>query len=227
MRMFVFAIAVVVATGLVACGGNEKAKPLTLEQRLIRESDAPGSREDPVEVRLTAGNLDEFIAWQNQGNVLAAEIDPSKLKKAGFVAAVHETRFFPKTTGGPHTRDARHVRILVVQFGSEEGAATGADLVYTNSLKPCPGECAFQIEEFEPSGVPDARGARRYITAKRAQETGSGETPSDGYTITFADGPFVYEVEGFGPLGKISKKQNEEITQRVYDRVKGAPPPGT
>jgi len=222
MRMAFFAIAVVVATGLVACGENEKAQPLTLEQRLIRESDAPGSREDPVEVRLTAGNLDEFIAWHN---VSATEIDSGKLKKAGFVSAVHETRFFPKTPGGPHTRDARHVRILVIQFRSKEGAATGADLVYANSLMPCPGECVFQIEEFKPSGVPDARGARRYITAKRAQETGDG--PIDFYTITFADGPFVYEVEGFGLPGKISKKQVEEIAQRVYDRVKGAPSPGT
>ena len=48
--------------------------------------------------------------------------------------------------------------------------------------------------------------------------------PIDFYTITFADGPFVYQVEGFGPPGKISKKQTEEIAQRVYDRVKGAPP---
>jgi hypothetical protein len=223
MRMFLFAIAVVVATGLVACGGNEKAKPLTLEQRLIRESDAPGSREDPVEVRQTAGNPDELIAWQNP----VADIDPGKLKKAGFVSAIHETRFFPKTPGGPHTRDARHVRSLVIQFRSKEGAATGAGLVYTNSLKPCPGECAFQIEEFEPSGVPDARGVRRYITAKRAQETGSGEAPGDGYTITFADGPFVYEVEGFGQLGKISRKQVEAIAEKEYDRVKGAPPAGT
>jgi hypothetical protein len=221
MRAVFFAIAVVVATGLVACGGNEKAKPLTLGQRLIRESDAPGSREDPVEVRLTAGNFDEFIAWQN---VSATEIDPGKLKKAGFVSAVHETRFFPKTPGGPHTRDARHVRSLVIQFRSKEGAATGTDLVYANSLMPCPGECAFQIEEFKPSGVPDARGARRYITAKRAQEIGSGDAPLDSYTITFADGPFVYEVEGFAPPGKISKKQVEEIAKNVYDRVKGAPP---
>jgi hypothetical protein len=224
MRRALVAIAVVVASGLVACGGNsEAAKPLTLEQRLIRESDAPGSREDPVETRLTADNLDELIAWPNP----VAEIDPGKLKKAGFVAAVHDTRFFPKTPGGPHTRDARHVRSLVIQFRSKEGAATGAGLVYTNSLKPCPGECAFQIEEFEPSGVPDARGVRRYITAKRAQETGSGEAPGDGYTITFADGPFVYEVEGFGPLGKISRKQVEAIAEKAYDRVKGAPPVAT
>ena len=51
--------------------------------------------------------------------------------------------------------------------------------------------------------------------------------PIDFYTITFADGPFVYQVEGFGPPGKISKKQVEEIAHKVYDRVKGAPPAGT
>jgi hypothetical protein len=225
MRRALVAIAIVVAAGLVACGGNrEAAKPLTLEQRLIRESEVPGSREDPVETRLTAANLDEFTAWQIPGYVRAAEIDPRKLKKAGFVAAIHDTRFIPKRLGGPHTRDAPHVRMLVVQFRTEDGATTGADLVYTEGLKPCPGECALQFEEFEAPGVPDARGFRRYATAKRLQETGGGDPPFDSYTITFADGPFVYEIEGFGPPGKISKKQIEEIADTVYDRVKGAPP---
>src|SRR5882672_3295920 len=119
MRTVLLAIAVMIATSLVACGGNEKAKPLTLEQRVLRESDVPGSKPDPVEVQLTARNLDEFTAWQREGYVAAAEIDRNKLKKAGFVSAIHETRFLPKTPGGAHTRDAPHVRILVLQFESE------------------------------------------------------------------------------------------------------------
>jgi hypothetical protein len=226
MRIALVAIAVLAATSLVACGGNEKGTPLTLEQRVLRESDAPRSLEDPIEVRLTAANLDEFTAWRNEEYVRAAYIEPSKLKKAGFVAAAHETRFFPKTPGGPHTRDAPHVRTLVIQFTSEDGATTGASLVYTNDLKPCPGQCAVQIEEFEPSGVPDAKGARHFIPAKRLEETGGEDVPFDSYTVTFTDGPFVYQVDGFAPPGKISKEQIEEIADTVYERVKGAPPAG-
>ena len=226
MRAVLLAIALVVATGLVACGGgeDEPAAPLTLEQRLLRESDVPGSKVDPVEVRLTADELDEFTGWQD---VPAAEIDRSKLEDAGFVSAIHETRFTPNTPGGPHTRDAPHARILVIQFESDDGAVTGVDLVREASLKPCPGECAMQFEEFDVSGVPDAEGTRRYSTKESLEATGGEGVPSDSYTIVFADGPFVYEVEGFAAPGEISKKQVEEIAQKLHDRIEGAPPAET
>jgi hypothetical protein len=227
VRAVLLAIALVVATGLVACGGDEDepAAPLTLEQRLLRESDVPGSKVDPVEVRLTADDLDEFTGWSQY--VRAAEIDRSKLEDAGFVSAIHETRFIPNTPGGPHTHDARHVRILVLQFESDDGAVTGVDLVHKESLKPCPGDCAMQFEEFDVSGVPDAEGTRAFTTKESLEATGGEGVPSDSYTIVFADGPFVYEVDGFADPGEISKKQIEEIAQKVHDRVEGAPPAET
>jgi hypothetical protein len=40
------------------------------------------------------------------------------------------------------------------------------------------------------------------------------------------DGPFVYEVEGFADPGETSKKQIEEIAQKLHDRIEGAPPGG-
>jgi hypothetical protein len=226
VKALLVAIAVLVATGLVACGGNGgAAEPLTLEQRLLRESEVPGSKPDPVETRLTAGSLDEFTAWR--GAYVTAADDARKLRKAGFVSAIHDTRFFPKTPGGAHTRDAAHVRMLILQFESEDGAVTGADLLRKNALKPCPGQCAVQIEEFEVSGVSDASGARRFLTAEGLKAMGDEGEPFDSYTISFADGPFVYELEVFGPPGKVSEKQIEEIAEKVHDRVKGAPPAGT
>jgi hypothetical protein len=232
MRAVLLTIALVLAIGLVGCGGDdgggsdgESAKSLTLEQRLLRESEVPGSEVDPVEVRLTAESLVKFTNWPEY--VPAAEIDRSKLEKAGFVAAIHETRFIPKTPGGEHTRDAPHVRIMVIQFESDDGAATGAELVHENDLKPCPGQCAARIEEFDVSGVPDAEGSRHLTAAEALKETGGEGEPSDAYTIVFADGPFTYEVQGSADPGEISKKQIEEIAQKVHDRVKGAPPRGT
>ena len=225
MRMALMAIAVVVATGLVACGGDEQTAPLTMEQRILRASDLPGSKPDPVEVRLTADNLDEFAGWDAQ----EAEIPRDKLAKAGFVSAIHDTRFLPKEPGGAHTRDAPHVPVIVLRFRSEDGAATGAKLVYAKGLEPCPGQCLVQNEEFEVDGVPGATGYRRYLTAERAKQakaTGGPDEPFDSYTIGFTDGPFAYAVDGFAPPSKISKKQIQEIAQTVYDRVKGAPPAG-
>jgi hypothetical protein len=211
-----------VAAALVACG----AEPLTLEQRALSEADVPGSLPDPVETRQTASTLDEFTAWQN---IPAAEVDPRKLEEAGFVSAIHDTRFLPETPGGPHTREAPHVRMLVVQFASQGGARTGADLLHENALQPCPGSCAARIEEFDVSGVSDAKGARRLVTPEALQETGEEGMPSDSYTISFADGPFAYQVEGFAPPGKLPEQQIEDIAKKLHDRVAGAPdlPEGT
>jgi hypothetical protein len=228
VRAALLAIALVAATGLVACGGDDNGDStasLTLEQRLLRESEVPGSKVDPVETRLTADNPEEFSYWPE--HVPAAQIDRDKLEEAGFVSAIHETRFIPKTPGGEHTRDAPHVRILVIQFESEDGATTGADLVSDNDHKPCPGNCAQEIEDFDVSSVPDADGIRHLTTAESLKATGAEGEPSDAYTIVFADGPFTYEVQGFAKPGEISKEQIEEIAKKLRDRVEGAPPPET
>ena len=223
VRAALLAMLLLAATGLVACGGDdgESAQPLTLEQRLLRASDVPGSKVDPVEVRLTADNLLKFTNWPEY--VPAAEIDRDKLEQAGFVSAIHETRFIPKTPGGEHTRDATHVRILVMQFDFDDGAATGADLVAENERKPCPGSCAAQITEFDVSSVPDAHGIRRLTTAESLKATGAEGEPSDVYSIVFADGPFTYLVNSSGDPGKFTKQQLEEIAKKVHDRVEGAP----
>jgi hypothetical protein len=218
MKSVVIAMAVAIASALVAC----TAEPLTLERRVLSESEVPGSLPDPVESRQTASTLDEFKAWED---IPAAEIDPAKLEEAGFVSAIHDTRFLPETPGGPHAREAAHVRVLVVQFDSQDGARSGVDLLHESALQPCPERCAARIEEFDVSGVPDAMGARRQITAERLQETGEDGDPSDSYTISFADGPFVYQVEGFGPPGKLTEQQVEDIAKKLRDRVAGAPLP--
>jgi hypothetical protein len=217
MKTVVVGVALAIAAAaIVACS----SEPLALEQRVVSEADAPGSLPDPVETRQNASSLDELAAWQDMP---AAEIDPSKLEEAGFVSAIHETRFFPETPGGPHTRDAAHVRILVVQFDSERGARTGLDILHENALQPCPGSCAARIEPFDVSGVPNAKGVQRPVTAERLQETGEEGEPTDSFTITFADGQYVYQVEGFGPPGSITEQQVEDIAKKLHDRVAGAP----
>ena len=111
-------IAALASTVLVACGGeDETAAPLTLEQRVLSESEVPGSKADPVETRLTASTLDEFTALT--GTYLpAADIEADKLNEAGFVSALQDTRFLPNEPGGAHSRDAFHVRLLIRMLSS-------------------------------------------------------------------------------------------------------------
>ena len=220
MNRVVLAMAVAIAAALVGCGAAADA--LTLEQRVLSESDVPGSLPDPVETRQTASSLDEFTAWHD---IAAAEIDRDKLEDAGFVSAIHDTRFFPETSGGPHTPDAPHVRILVIQFDSQAGARTAVDLLHERALQPCPFTCAAHFEEFDVSGVPDAKGARRLVTAEALEDTGEEGHPSDSYTISFADGAFVYQLEGFAPIGEVSEQEIEDLAKKLRDRIAGAPDP--
>jgi hypothetical protein len=225
VRPVLLVIALAVAIGSVGCGGDdngEATEPLTLEQRVLRESDAPGSKADPVETRKTARSLDEFTGLHGT-YVRAAEIERSKLEDAGLVSAVHDTRFYPEKPGGVHTPDAPHVRVLVMQFESEDGAAEGLDLLDDNNRKPCPESCALRMEDFDVSGVADARGLRHYATAERIKAIGEEGDPFDAYIIIFTDGPFTYEVEAFGPPGASSKERTEEIAKTLHDRVEGAP----
>lgn len=222
MRLAVLAIASMVLTCVVACGGDgDGAEPLTLEQRLLRESEVPGSEPDPVETRTTARSLDDFMASD-----AGERMDSSKLDEAGFVSAVHDLRFYPETPGGSHTRDAPHVRMLVIRFESDDGAREGADLLHEHALEPCPETCALRISEFEVSGVPDAQGVRRFTSAERLEETGEPGKPHDSYSIVFADGSFAYELEVFGTPGEVSETQIEELAGKVHERVEGAPAPG-
>jgi hypothetical protein len=225
VRALVLAIAAIVATCVVACGGDGGGtEPLILEQRLLRESEVPGSEPDPRETRIVAGSLDEFASSPDY--VVAADIERSKLEEAGFVSAVQDTRFFPKAPGASHTGEEPHVRMLVVRFESEDGAGKGADLLHEKSLEPCPESCAQRITEFGASGVPDARGVRHYTSAAELEATGEPGEPFDSYAILFTDGVFAYELEVFGPPGEVSQEQVEEIAGKVYERVKGAPAPG-
>ena len=221
MRASFLVIAAVVASCVVACGGGDAAEPLTLEQRIVRESEVPGSEPDPVETRMTAGSLDDFMTSE-----AGAHMDSSKLEEAGFVSAIQATRFYPEAPGGPHSRDAPHVRMLVIRFESDDGAQQGADLLRESALQRCPGTCALQISEFEVEGVPDAKGVRRLTSAERLEETGEPGKPQDSYSIFFADGSFAYELDVFGPPGAVSETQLEELAAKVHDRVEGAPAPG-
>jgi hypothetical protein len=220
LKLFGLALGVALALALVACGG-EDAAPLALGDRVATEADAPGSKPDPVEKRITADSADELVAQLHDRLINPTPEETREFKEElGAIAGVLDARFF----GAEHSADAPHVISLVGQFDSDEHASRAAELLHDDGVRPCPETCATQVEEFDVDGIPDATGVRRFATAEDIEAAGTpNDRPHDSYTIRFSDGAFAYDIELSGPPGAVSEAQAEEIAEALYERVKGAP----
>jgi hypothetical protein len=225
MRLITIAAALVFSLSLVACGGEAASAPLSLEQRVVGAAEAPGSEPDPDETQVSVTGMNELEAALRDGPPVTDE-DAQAFSDAGFVAAVMDTRFFPSEPGGEHIPGTSpHVFTAVYEFESDEGADAAVDVLHTVGLRPCPETCAYEITEFEPSGVPDAKGVQAIATQETIDEIGDDIEPDARYSVYFADGPFAYEVTVFGPPDEVSKQQVEDIAAELYARVEGAPLP--
>ncbi len=220
MRLLTSAAALALTLSLVACGADEATTGLSLEERVVGAAEAPGSEPDPVETPVTMTGMDELESEWSGPEVFEEEI--TAIEEAGFVSAALNTRFFPSEEGGDHAPGTPHVFTLVSEFESEAGAEAAVDVVHTIGLRPCPETCAYEITEFEPAGVPDAKGAQAIATQEAIDEIGDDIQPDARYSVYFADGPFAYEVTIFGPPDDVSRQQVEEIAQKLYERVNGA-----
>ena len=223
MRRATLAAVLVFGLLLVACGSQETAAPLTLEQRVAGAAEAPGSEPDPVETQVSVTGLEELEAEIDGPPVY--EEDLQAIEEAGFVAAVMDTRFFPSEPGGEHVPGSPHVFTAVYEFESAAGANEGVSLAHRIGLRPCPETCAYEITEFQPAGVPDAMGVQAIATQESIDRIGDDIEPDARYSVYFADGPFVYEVTTFGPPDEVSRQQVEDIAARLLERVQGAPVP--
>lgn len=208
---------------LVACGTQEARAPLTLEQRVVGAAEAPGSEPDPEETPVAATGLDELESELAGPEVY--EEDIRAFAEAGFVSMVIDTRFFPNESGGEHMPGTPHVFTVVYQFESAEGANAAVNVAHAIGLRPCPETCAYAITEFEPAGVPDARGVEAIATQEAIDRIGDDIQPDARYSVFFADGPFAYEVTTFGPPDEVSRQQLEDIAEKLYARVNDAPLP--
>jgi hypothetical protein len=231
LKPLLLIVAAVVALGLTACGGDDgnasATGPVTMDQRVVTEGDAPDSEGDPVDKPVSASGPNEFVSRLGDRFVNPTPEEVASIKTGGFVKALNVTRFSPETPGGPHTRSAPHIDSLVMQFDSEKGATDALTILHADSLRPCPKTCAEQAEEFDVADIPNAEGTHRYATPESIQQTGdTEETPFDGYEVEFADGVFAYRVILGRTPGKVSQDEAEEIAKALYDRVKGAPVQG-
>jgi hypothetical protein len=223
MRLVTIAAALVFSLPLVACGGGGAGAPLTLEQRVVGAAEAPGSEPDPVETQVTATGLEELESRLDGPPIYDEDI--TAFREAGFVSAIIDTRFFPSEPGGEPTRMSPHLVTVVYEFESEEGANAAVNVAHRIGLRPCPETCAYEITEFQPAGVPNAKGVQAIATQESIDQVGDDIEPDARYSVYFADGPFAYEVTKFGPPDEVSRQQVEDIATKLYARVKGAPVP--
>jgi hypothetical protein len=223
MRLATIPAVLLFSLALVACGGEDARAPLTLEQRVVGAAEAPGSEPDPEETQVIATGLEELESELTGPEVF--DEDLRALEEAGFISLVVDTRFFPREPGGEHMPATPHVVTLVYEFESEEGANAAVDVAHRIGLRPCPETCAYEITEFEPAGVPNATGVQAIATQESIDEIGDDIQPDARYSVYFADGPFAYEVTIFGPPDEVSRQQAEEIAEKLYARVNGAPLP--
>jgi hypothetical protein len=208
--------------GLVACGGDddETATPPPLAQRFISADDAPGSKADPVEMRQTTTDFDEFIATLSE---LAVDPDTEEatevFQEAGFKGAGVDARFFGET----HSQTAPHVFSSFIELEAEDGATSALDWLETDSRKPCPMSCAVQISTFDVDGIADARGVHRVATAEDIERVGTeDQVPFDSYWVGFSSGSVVYTVDLRGPPGSVSEDEALDIASAYHDRLTGS-----
>ena len=223
MRLVTILAVLALAVLLVACGGEAAKAPLALEERVVGAAEAPGSEPDPEETPITLSGIDDLEAELAGPEVFAEDI--AAFEDAGFVSLAINTRFFPSEPGGEHRPGTPHVLTFVYEFESEDGANEAVDVAHGIGLRPCPDTCAYQIAEFEPSGVPDARGVEAIATQDSIDAIGDDIQPDARYSVYFADGPYAYEVTIFGPPDDVSRQQVEEIAAELHARVEGAPAP--
>jgi hypothetical protein len=224
LKLLVLALAAATALALAACSGDEGAAtstgPIAIEQRVVTEEDAPGSKEDPVETPQTAASAEEFVERLGDAFINPTPEEIQEFETGSFVRAYNATRFI----GDEHSRSAPHIISLVMQFETEEDATRAAEISHQDSIRPCPETCASQAEEFDVADIPEATGTHRFATAESIEATGDTEaTPFDEYEVDFADGAFAYRVTLRGPPGEVTEDEAEEIAQALYERVQGAP----
>jgi hypothetical protein len=222
LKGLVLLLSAVLVFGIAACSGDSDTPastgPLALDQRVVTEEDAPGSKPDPVEKRQTAADEQEFTEKMGDAFIDPTEQETKDLQTIGFVQAIRDTRYF----GDTHSRDDAHTFSLVIQLDSPDGAKEMADFFHTDSLRPCPESCAFSVSEFNVDGIPGATGVRRYASEEAVKTAGTSENrPYDSYAIFFADGDFAYNIDLGGPPGTTSEDKAVEIAQNLYDRVHG------
>jgi hypothetical protein len=209
---------IVIGLAAAGCGGNggeDEAKPLSLEQRLLSPADAPGFTQQTAQ-----------FEWNDAQQVVDEGIGPAlpQQNAAEATRVLEDANFIDgaaRVLSKPGTKE--NLITIVLRFGSPGGGTSVLRWLHEQDLAPCTGNCGIRISELAVDGIPEAAGAQRVVNEAAA---GATPPPWDRYIIEFTDGAFLYSVERASPYQTPTDgdaTDAEDAAQALYDRVKGAP----
>jgi hypothetical protein len=210
------ALVALLATGALAgCGdddddGGDGASAADLKKQLLPESDVPGYK------------VQRTFAWDNatdavvQGLFLPEETPPSRgvevYEDAGFEAGAGEQLVKGNPFEGPHAA------VVVIEFGSEDGARDALDFVHGEDLKqPCFAVCSVNPREMAVDGIPGAKGAQ-LLPLRNPPD--NAPPPFEAYAVEFTVGARLFVVGGSGGPEQVDKTFVLDAAKRYYARNK-------
>jgi hypothetical protein len=166
----------------------------------------------------------EAFWTENQNELIRASLADAKrvFTDAGFVAGIGQRWIGKKRTAG----ELPGLTVVVLRFGSEQGAKDASKWRHDDTLKPCPRKCDVSISEFDAGGIADSSGVKRSVSQASIDVTGDkNERPYDSYEVLFVDHEFVYVIASNGAPGSVTESGTVSVAKALDERVRGAPAP--
>ena len=206
-RIWILALALAVI-GLGACGGDDDDGGSD-DSAAELSSSLPAAGDLGLEERSGASDWEDAREFLAGTLVIGGTTNPSDL------AAELEDAGFEAAAGQELVDIERNVRVRVVQFDSEDGAAEARDLLHEEDLKsPCPDACIVTPVEYELDDIPDSAAVHHVPTGVKVPEGGS---KVEAHHAEFVVGPKLYVVQVDGKPSPSFTADFDELMGTVYE----------
>ncbi len=136
--------------------------------------------------------------------VVGGATDPDEL------GATIDDAGFEEAVSKEFSGNGVNVRMVAVQFDSDEGALEARDLLHEEDLKsPCPDKCIVTPLEYELDDVPDSAAAHHVPN--------EDDGPVEAHHAEFVIGSTLYAVQMDGKPSQAFSGDFDELMQRVHD----------
>jgi hypothetical protein len=196
--------------GIGACGSDDgDTSSAALKERLPAADDLGLKPERKFEW----DNATDFVV---QGVPYSEGTKPSEL-----IDAIEEAGF----SGGAGAvladhRRMSHLRILVAEFDSDDGALEARDRMHAEHLKqPCLAACTVTPTEYEVEDIPNSVSVHHAPTEGKPPH---GLFKFEGYLLEFTIGSRLYIAAADGPPGSTTSDDFDELAKTVYREATAA-----
>ena len=131
------------------------------------------------------------------------------------MGATIEDAGFEEAVSKEFSGDDLNVRMVAMQFDSDDGALEARDLLHEEDLKsPCPDKCIVTPLEYELSDVPDSAAVHHVPN--------EDDGPVEAHHAEFVIGPNLYVVQVDGKPSETFTADFDELMQTVHESASSA-----